>query len=216
MVTLILTNWRRKNNLGIIVESALNQSGDKKIVVVDNANGDPENGFQSNSDEVEIIPRKNDLKCWERWVVSKNYDSEFICIMDDDLNFTHNNVLKDCVDYMRENPLVDAIGVEGVRLQKGLSYWGVEHKIAKPNHHQQVHIIKGRFFFVRKNSLSKIDETPDLTCDDIKISSILQNKVVAPILSRAFVDLPQGSESLSGKKYQQIQRDYAAKKYFKI
>jgi hypothetical protein len=216
MTTLILTNWRRRDNLEKIVQSSHHQIGDKKIVIVDNASDDPQNRFQFDSGEVEIIPRRNELKCWERWLVSKNYNSEFICIMDDDLNFTHDGVLEDCRKYMEENPHVDAIGAEGVKLQKGLSYWGVEHKISKTNHHQDVHIIKGRFFFVRSKSLIGFDETPDPTCDDIKISRHLNKKIVAPILSKSFIDLPQGTESLSGKKYQQIQRDYAAKKYFKI
>lgn len=214
-ITLILTNWKRKNNLFQIVEKIKKQTFLPKIVIVDNSSNDIENKFIYNDKNIEIINKENEFMCWERWNVSFRFQSEYKCIMDDDLIFTRNEVLEDCFHFMEANRNVDCIGLEGVKLMKGKSYFQCEHQHAKINHTIPVSIIKGRFMFIRSKSLIGLDMEPDLTCDDIKVSSHLNSKYLPSILWESFTDLPQGIESLSGKKYQSLQRDYAAKRYFR-
>lgn len=214
-ITIILTNWKRKNNLEKIIKETKKQSLLPKIVLVDNSSKDNENKFIYEGNDIEIIKRNNELVCWERWLASFNFESDYKCIMDDDLIFTRNQVLEDCFHFMEANKNVDCIGLEGVKLMKGKSYFECEHQHAKINHTIPVSIIKGRFMFIRSKSLIGLDMEPDLTCDDIKVSSHLKLKYLPSILWESFSDLPQGAESLSGKKFQSIQRDYATKRYFR-
>lgn len=214
-ITIILTNWKRKENLKNIVDQIKKQTIKVKIVVVDNSSFDFENCFIAEDDSIEIIKKDNSLMCWERWQEAVKQQSKYICIMDDDLNFIRNEVLKDCYNYMELNNDIDCIGLEGVKLIKSKGYFGSNHQFAKSNHTIPVSIIKGRFMFLKTESLKELDMTPDLTCDDIKVSSHLKLKILPSILWNSFQNLPQGAESLSGKQFQSIKREYAAKKYFK-
>jgi len=212
-ITLIYTNWRRKKNLEEIVNKAKKQTVPVKIVVVDNASDSPEHQFYT--DNIDIVRRHNEKQCWERWLVSLEYDSEYICIMDDDLNFTRDTVLAECELFMNLYKDTDCLGYEGVRLEKGKGYFGSEHYRSNPHKNLQLPIIKGRFMFIRKDKLTNLDLNTDLTCDDIKVSSFLNKKLLPNFLFNAFEELPQGSEALSAKSFQSKQREYATKRYFK-
>lgn len=212
-VKVILTNWKRKNNLIQIIESIKSQSHVCDVVVIDNSSNDPIHSLQV--ENVKTINKSNELKCWERWVEASVSTNEYICIMDDDLIFTDYNVIDDCVKYMDSNKDIDCIGIEGVKLNRLTGYWGSEHFICKLNKDTDLPIVKGRFMFIRNKSLIRELMTPDHTCDDIMISSILNRKVLPGILYNRFKDLPTGNESLSLKSYQQAKRNYAAKTYFK-
>jgi len=214
-IIIFLTNWRRKSNLIEVIDSIKKQTIIPDIVLIDNASNDDENKFLHYDEKIEIINSDNSLMCWKRWETSFNYESKYICIMDDDLCFTRNDVLKNCFEYMENDQSIDAIGLEGVKLIKSKGYFGSNHQFAKSNHTIPVSIIKGRFMFVRSNSLLDVDMTPDFTCDDIKISSFLRKKILPSVLWNSFKDLPQGSEALSAKQYQHIKREYATKRYFK-
>lgn len=212
---IFLTNWKRKNNLNKVVESIKSQNLHPHIVLIDNAFNEDDYRFPNVDESIEVIGSDNSLMCWKRWEIAMQHESKYKCIMDDDLCFSRDGVLRDCFDYMEENQSVDAIGLEGVKLIKSKGYFGSNHQFAKPNHTINVSVIKGRFMFLRDSSLRGLDMTPDLTCDDIKVSSYLKVKILPSILWNSFKDLPQGIESLSGKQFQQIKRDYAAKKYFR-
>ena len=211
-ITIIYTNWRRRDNLNEIISNCKKQTLLPKIVVVDNSFSDEDNRFIG--DSIEILERDNSLKCWERWLISFNYESKYISIMDDDISFSRDNVLEDCYNYMENNLDIDGIGCEGVELNRNSEYFNSNHVFSSTKD-ISVSIIKGRFMFIRKSSLNNLDLISDLTCDDIKVSSHLKNKIVPSFLSNSFYDLKQGTESLSGKQYQYNKRLLAAKKYFK-
>lgn len=213
-LTIIFTNWKRKNNLKKIIDNTKKQTLKPKIVVIDNSSSDSVNKFETEDSEILIIKKENSLMCWDRWLFAKNVETKYVCIMDDDLTFSRNDVLEDCLNYMNSNNNVDCIGLEGVKLIKSKGYFASNHQFAKSNHIIQVSVVKGRFMFLKTECLKHLDMTPDLTCDDIKVSSYLQNKILPSILWNSFEDLPQGIESLSGKKYQKLKREYATKKYF--
>lgn len=212
-ITIIYTNWRRRNNLNEIVQNCLKQTLLPEIVIVDNAFLDENNKFICDDSSVQILEKNNSLKCWERWLTALDYNSKYICIMDDDLSFTRNEIMKECYDYMEINTNVDCIGYQGVKLNNNREYFNSPHYESSFKD-IPVSIVKGRFMFIRKTSLN-FDLTPDLTCDDIKISSILKTKILPSILYKGFYELIQGDESLSLKHYQHTQREYAAKRYFK-
>jgi glycosyltransferase involved in cell wall biosynthesis len=214
-VTIFYTNWKRNKYLQEIIENTKKQTLQPKIVVVDNSSSDEENKFVIEDTTIDIVNRSNALKCWERWLISNEYESTYKCIMDDDLSFSREGVLEDCFNYMEVNKDIDCIGVEGVTLMKGKTYYQGNHQVAKMNYFLAVHVVKGRFMFIRSSSLKNLDLNPDLTCDDIKVSSFLNKKVLPSFLASSFYDFPQGEESLSNKTFQQVQRDYAHKKYFR-
>lgn len=134
--------------------------------------------------------------------------------MDDDISFTKKDVLEKCFKYMEEAPQVDAIGAFGVKYTPHKNYFGCEHTYCK-HKDVPVTILKGRFMFVRFDKLANMDREVDLTCDDIKVSSFLKNKILPGVLVNCFYDLPQGDEALSSKSYQNIKREVAAKRYFR-
>ena len=185
------------------------------LIVIDNSSFDPKNKFVSDCPKTIVVEEDNSKMCWARWERAIKVETKYVCIMDDDLIFSRNDVLKDCLNYMELNTNVDCIGIEGVKLMKSKSYFECEHQQAKPNHTINVSIVKGRFMFIRTSSLSGLDMNPETTCDDIKVSSHLQKKILPSVLWDSFNELPQGSEALSGKQFQQIKRDYATKKYFR-
>ena len=159
-ITIIYTNWRRKDNLSEIISNCKKQTLLPKIVVVDNAFSDEDNKFIDS--DIEILERDNSLKCWARWIASFNYDSKYICIMDDDISFSRDNVLEDCYNYMENNSYLDGIGCEGVELNRNSEYFNSNHVFSSTKD-ILVPIIKGRFMFIRKTSLNNLDLTPDLT-----------------------------------------------------
>ena len=213
-VTLIYTNWKRKKNLLEIIDAAKKQTFPLKIFIVDNASNDVNNKFCNDDSSINVIEKDNSLMCWERWLVAFDSDTKYICIMDDDICFSKNNVIESCFNFMENNINVDGIGVEGVKLNYN-GYYNSDHLFSTSKKNINVTIIKGRFMFIKKESLLNVDTAPDLTCDDIKISSYLKNKLLPSFLSDCFYNLPEGTESLSGKYYQHINREYATKKYFK-
>lgn len=213
-ITTIFTNWKRKDNLHSIIKDVKNQTLVPKIIVVDNASKDKQFCFETTDPSVTILPRDNSKMCWERWLTALECPNKYVCVMDDDLTFARLNVIQNCYNYMEENLKVDAIGAFGVKYANFLSYFGSEHTYCK-HKDVPVSILKGRFMFVRFESIKDLNKDVEATCDDIKVSAALKNKILPGCLVNGFQDLPQGNESLSAKSYQSIKREYAAKRYFK-
>jgi hypothetical protein len=184
------------------------------IFVIDNAANDEKNNFLTEDSSIKILQKNNTKMCWERWLAALENKNKYVCVMDDDITFSKPDVMQKCYEYMEENIKVDAIGAYGVKYAKNMGYFGSEHTYCK-HKDVEVPILKGRFMFVRFESIIQIDQKVEPTCDDIKISSFLKKKILPGCLVHSFHDLPQGNESLSGKFYQNTQRDYAAKMYFK-
>jgi hypothetical protein len=214
-IVLIYMNWMRRDNLNTIISKTKKQTVLPKIVVIDNASKNPSFSFNSTDTYLTIINSDNSLKCWARWVEALNHNSKYICVMDDDLIFKNDFVLNRCVNYMEKETHIDSIGYEGVVLMKNGGYFDSKHYQCSPDKDIGVSIIKGRFMFLRTDSLDGLNLKPDLTCDDIKVSSHLKTKVLPSVLFDCFEDLPQGNESLSLKQYQRNAREFAKQKYFK-
>jgi hypothetical protein len=68
--------------------------------------------------------------------------------------------------------------------------------------------------FIRTNKLENLDMTPDFTCDDIKVSSHLKNKVILTKLKGKFTNLKEGDESLHSQAEQRQKRVDAMENYF--
>jgi GT2 family glycosyltransferase len=210
----VLTNWKRKDYLEDILKSFQNQTISTDIVVVDN--GSEYENLKFHFENIEIIKRDNSNKCWERWIEVSNRHKkyDYICIMDDDLIFNQKDVIENCLNYMESYLECDCIGREGVKYYSQKGYVGSDHFFPNNNTDTYVDIIKGRFMFIRSKSIHISEVTPDPTCDDIVISSVLNNKIIPKFLYGSFKDLVEGNESLSKKFYQTTRREIVSKTYF--
>lgn len=203
--TSIYTNWRRNRQLSLIVDVARQQDEDHAVVVVDNASDDDVNSFVGDADA--IYKHTNVNACWERWLLAKRIGTEYVCIMDDDLTYTREDVLRTALDYLDGERGVDAVGMVGV--EDPANYWRTQTSSFK-----EVEIIKGRYFVVRVESLKGLDETPDRYCDDIKVSAHLKRKRILPYLRQGITNLTEGSEALWKMKDWKTYRREACREYF--
>lgn len=214
-VTLVYLNWKRGKQLSnIIVKDALKQSLIPQIVIIDNSASDPEHKLEE-IENVTIIPADNSVQCWARWeYITKNVTTPYVCVMDDDLTFTSPNILLQCYSVLEAYPEVDAVGLFGVLLNSDLIYTESLHLHGNQNQEGVfVDIIKGRFVFLRTSKLATLDMTPDLTCDDIKVSSTLDKKVIIPMENYGFRELAD-NDAVSLRPDHAGKRNQAAKKYF--
>lgn len=203
-VTGIYTNWRRKENLWEILKSAKAQSVHIDLWLVDNA-ANTEHELRVSG--VRRFEHDNSEMCWQRWRYAVIAPTPYVYVMDDDLIFTTPTEIEKCVAWMDKHPELDCVGYTGVKY-KG-SYFGSPHYM-KVSELTEVDIVKGRFMFIRTSSLKGLDMTPDLTCDDIKVSAHLKNKALLPL---SFANLAEGSEAVFLQKGQKEKREHAAKRY---
>ena len=211
-VTLLYLNWKRKDLLLRILEDAKQQSGEFEIVVVDNSGYDQENAI--NPSGVKVVKADNSNKCWERWVYAKEVGTKYVCVMDDDMTFVKRNIIESCYNYMESHPEVDCVGAFGVQYDPEKGYWGSLH-VKNLEEDMEVSIAKGRFMFIRTESLQGLDMEPDLTCDDIKASSHLSKKVLLKDVAGGFFDLIEtDTVGVSSQIEHNSKRENAVKKYF--
>jgi hypothetical protein len=211
--TVIYTNWRRSSQLQKITEDCSRQSANPEILVVDNAS-DSRHRYEGIAHR--IVRYTNERKCWQRWMEICYTNTQYILIMDDDLTFVDQDVISDCEQYMDENPAVQALGINGVCLLPGRSYWRSMHHPAGITD-TKTDIIKGRFFFLRPDHITlmprALDDFND-TCDDICVSAMLENKVIPAMLMSRITNLKEGLEALHASQDQRRKRDAAAAHYF--
>ena len=210
--TIIYTNWRRAAQLQTVIEAALLQSTGPQVWVVDNAAG---TRHEYKGKAHRMMYDDNSFKCWRRWQAAREVDTQFVCIMDDDLTFVRADVIERCELYMREHAQVDVIGAFGVTMAPRRTYWQSQHHRAFKED-RQVSIIKGRFMFMRTASVPdpERDGYQD-TCDDICISAHTGMKVLPAFMRGALTNLVEGAEALHASPIQQEKRNRAAAYYAK-
>jgi len=211
-VTLLYLNWKRKDLLLQILEDAKQQSGEFEIVVIDNSGYDEEHAIDPQG--VKVVKADNSNKCWERWIYAKEVGTKYVCVMDDDLTFAKRNIIETCYNYMESHPEVDCVGAFGVQYDPSKGYWDSLH-VKNLQEDMEVPIVKGRFMFIRTESLQGLDMEPDLTCDDIKVSSHLSKKVLLKDVAGGFVNLILTDEvGVYSQPEHRDNREEAVKRYF--
>ncbi len=184
MITIILTNYRRPNNMLTILDSLMMQSIIPEIFLWDNS---PEQTFQDK--RVKWIIRSSlNAKCSARWWLAQHADTPLVAVMDDDLAPADQHVLRDTVNHLHSHA---AVGATGVVLNPRRCYRDCNH-IIRSSKDTYVDIVKGRFFAVHRDRLLQIPAMP-LDCeDDIVVSARIGGGIIpAGFLSR-FRELPTG------------------------
>lgn len=191
-ITVILTNYRRPQNVERILESLRKQCISYQLFVLDNS---PDQSYRWEADWLlRSIPSSPPAP---RWWMASQADTEYVVCMDDDLAFADERVLGDTVSTLQKYPST-GVGATGVQLQDGCGYrkgrhLGLENEPISQD--MPVDIIKGRYFAVPTELLRKLPVLP-LECeDDIIVSSAIENKVVPKVLQGRFLELPTGEES---------------------
>lgn len=212
--TIIYTNWRRARQLERITADAMRQSAHPQVWVVDNASDHRAHRYEGIAHRITRL--RNQDKCYARWMEVKYTTTPYVCIMDDDLTFTDDDVILSCERYMDDHPNLQCIGYNGVKLMPGKSYWQSLHSPAN-QHPFACDIVKGRYMFLRAGDLYTIpirDEYND-TCDDICISAMLERKELPTMLAGRIANLIEGMEALHASQDQRIKRNAAAAHYFR-
>ena len=214
--TALLLNWKRSDNLKIIIESLRSQSISIEIFLWNN-NIEDNNKYNV---DLQINSEKN-LMCLPRWFMGTYASSEYIFSLDDDLIFNDSNVVEDCVNFIGDDEI--AIGKTGVILNEEKNYWESKH-ILNPDPHKNisVDIIKGRFLMCSKKHISKISlnspnnvhfTNPRIE-DDIIVSSKFNNKQIPSFLYKRFKELPENGVSLYRNVNHRESRIQTTNKYF--
>jgi glycosyltransferase involved in cell wall biosynthesis len=211
MITVILLNWKRPENLKEIILSIRSQTVPVEIFLWNNNKDDT---FQYDV-ELQINSSKN-LKCWPRWFLVNYSNCEYICIMDDDLIITDGNVFEECISYVKEHDV--SIGRHGIILNEDKSYWKSPH-YSPSDKDINVDILKGRFMFSTKNHLIGLEMFPKISfqdCrieDDIIISSKLERKIIPSFLKDRFNEMVE-NDALYHQLSHEEARTETTKKYF--
>lgn len=212
-VTALLLNWKRQENIVKVIQSIRDQSIDVDIWLWNN------NIEDKTSYDVDVqINSSNNFKCWPRWLVGSMVDEGFIFTLDDDIMFNKTDVIEIClntyktIDTTKTFPI---IGYSGVVLNEEKDYWTSKH-INKPyeDNDIMVDLIKGRFMFMDSKILKNVLLENEPTCEDIKISSYSNYKIIPSLISNGLINLEEGPEALHSSLEQKEKRTESIKKYF--
>ena len=212
-ITALLLNWKRQDNIVKVIQSIRNQSIDIDIWLWNN------NLEDKTSYDVDVqINSSNNFKCWPRWLVGSMVDEGFIFTLDDDIMFNKTDVIENCLktyETIGKNRTFPIIGYSGVVLNEEKEYWLSKH-INKPYEDTDimVDVIKGRFMFMDSKILKNVLLENEPTCEDIKISSYSNYKVIPSLISNGLINLKEGPEALHKSLEQKEKRTVAVKKYF--
>jgi hypothetical protein len=171
-ITICLTNWRRPENLNKTIESIKSQSIDTNIYLWNN--GDK---FSHSAVDWMVESSANKI-CWPRWFMASMAETEFVCIMDDDLFLKDENILIELVELSATLNANTIIGPEGVNLEIGKTYLESKHihSFHKPSDlNIKCDIIKGKFMLLRTTSIHQfipLGLPANYREDDIAISGL--------------------------------------------
>jgi hypothetical protein len=214
MLTVVLTNYKRVENLTRIHAQLQHQVEKPRLFLWDNNPGPASAGLTWDV----YVRSKTNLYCTPRWHLAKVAQTPYVAVMDDDLYPADASVLADSTKYLETHPKVAAIGFTGVILRPNQPYRRCTHIIKRrcPATDVEVHVIKGRFMVFRTQHIATFAPTsPD--CEDMEASAHFSQfgKLVVPKgFPRRFVNLPAGSHSLASRHDHHERREQARRRIF--
>jgi len=210
-VTAILLNWKRPENIVKTIKSIRDQSIPVKICLWNNNPDDKKNY------DVDLqINSPNNFKCYPRWMMASLIETDYIFTLDDDLLLSDDNVIEDTLNLYKRINTDDKliIGYTGVILNQDKDYWTSEHLTEPKNEDIKVDIVKGRFMFMSKSLINNMTLENEETCEDIKVSSYSNYKLIPSILKNRLSNLDELEVGLFGSSDHNLKRSIATKKYF--
>jgi hypothetical protein len=120
-LTVCLLNYRRKENYERIIPALKSQTVKPKIFLWNN--GEPFTGKESFLPLVdELAETGKNEKCWIRWKMAQQADTDFICSWDDDLLPKDDKLFADAMEVYDRASVSGVVGPYGLCFQKGLPY----------------------------------------------------------------------------------------------
>lgn len=174
-ITVVLTNWKRPENLRRIVRALGRQTARPSLFLWNNGAefSHPAMAWQVDSSVNQA--------CWPRWWMASCAQTEFVCVLDDDLMPRDERVLDDMRDALRERPERTIAGPFGVKLHPDREY-GDCTQVKPGDADQPADLVKGRFMMLRTAALAALHLRPRptreaLVGDDIFVSGVLAGRV---------------------------------------
>lgn len=199
-ILVCLLNYKRPENLRLILESLKNQSIKPRIALWDNS------GLLGDIDNIDNLIRSSDnLFCLPRWNVASLLGEEYVCIIDDDLYPNDKELLAKCVNACQQNFDQKILGYHGRLLPTLPPFYPETGNDVFPdkNHNRYADIIKGRFMFLHINLLNLIPLRSPVYLnrgDDIWISlmSSFHNKyhIIPSFMTNSLLEMKTGDESM--------------------
>ncbi len=193
-LTVVLTNWKRPENMRRILD-ALDVQTVRPAIFLWN-NGEP---FDDPRIDWNVRSSWN-AACWPRWFLAGLTGSEFTGVMDDDLLPADDRVFEDLLCALKGAPPKTVTGAFGIKLDPAKEYLQGLHMTSQPGGDLATDVAKGRFAFLRTADLAHVALQPSngrdtLICDDIIVCGTLAGgrpgrHVLASVLAGRLTELP--------------------------
>lgn len=145
-ITVILTRWKRPENIKLIINAFLKQSIKPTIFLLNN---NPESRFVDKRVDW-VINSSRDATCFALWGMTPVVETEYLMKMDDDLMPNTDKFLEKAIELVKGNP-DGIVGPFGRRIEPGFNpYNGPEIRT------DHADIVKGRCMCMRTEILKRV------------------------------------------------------------
>lgn len=155
LVTVVLLNWKRPENIGPILECLAGQTAPLQVFLWNN--GPATAGLPAAEHplvKLSVTSSRN-LGCFPRWQLATLADTEFVCSLDDDLALADERVLEDAIEACRRDCPDGIVGFFGWEHVNGAPYKDARH-INGSKKNRRADIMKGRFMLFRRELLQRV------------------------------------------------------------
>jgi len=151
-VLVILLNYRRPENLTMLIESLRRQTVRPRIAIWNN-------GAEREFAGVDLVVDASDnLKCLPRWHVAAMLGRQYVAVIDDDLMPIRDDLLEQCVRTCRKYGDERILGWTGVKFGPAPRYYrNARHReSAKDGTDTFADVVKGGFMFLHVDLLREV------------------------------------------------------------
>jgi len=166
-VTVVLLNWRRPENISIVLQSLARQTIKPEVAIWDNGFGES-GGLKYRAGVRGLLPiaehpmiglvisPSRNLGCMPRWWMATGVKTDYVCSLDDDLALADERVLADAIDAQRRLCPEGIVGPFGYRRVEGKSYKAGLHVNGRSKTDRRVDLIKGRMMLFPTRLLARV------------------------------------------------------------
>jgi len=162
-VTVILLNYARPENIGAVLESLTTQTARPRVWIWDNGEmpvlwkdvHGKLHGMGEHPHVERYIRSSVNMRCFPRWLMAGQAETEYIAVIDDDLRLADPDVLADAMEAQRTLCPDGVVGFFGWEQVEGKSYKASRH-VHGSKVDRRVDAIKGRFMVMRRALLQRV------------------------------------------------------------
>ncbi|WP_448206770.1 hypothetical protein [Azospirillum sp. sgz302134] len=171
-LTVCLTNWRRPELLRRLLPRLAANKLEPRLFVWNN--GEPADFPEAHW----TVASSVNMICWPRWFMATCAETEYVCIIDDDIDVIHQDSLEVLVAEVAGSPPGTIAGVEGVVLSPAGGYRDGTHRRMGDHRPTSVpcDVVKGEVMAMRTADLRRrlpLSDPARYREDDIAVSALL-------------------------------------------